>query len=132
MITQDELDKTLLPNPRLTMAIPHLAPVSVAKVPKIKLFQKGLWGRVDRQEPETNDIEVKEHNCGSHQVEAHQHKVTTNSNGNKNVSKNIKTKKGKGTTKHSVFPKLKDDCSVQLACSLHIQELRDCGKGSKQ
>ena len=78
VITQDEFEETVLPNPSLTMALPHEGPMLVAKVPKKKLIQKGLWGRVAKKEPETTTFEVKAHNNGSHQVEAHQRKVTTN------------------------------------------------------
>jgi hypothetical protein len=128
VITQDEFEETVLPNPSLTMAHPHEGPMMVAKIPEKKLIQKGLWGRVAKKKPKTTTtIDVEAHTRGSHQVEAHKRKVTTNSNGNKKNSKSIKAKKGKGTTKHSVFPKVQNDCreSVQLARSLHIQELRD-------
>ena len=127
VITQDEFEETLIPNPRVTMALPHLAPMLVAKVSKKELIQKGLWGRVPREKPKKTTIEIPSHNCGSHQVGAHQCTVTNNSNGNKKKDKVIKSKKKSEKTKHHAYPKTKDDCkeSVKLAHSLHIKELRD-------
>jgi hypothetical protein len=42
LITQDEFEEKLLPNPRLTMALPYLAPMVIPlQVPKKKLNQIG-------------------------------------------------------------------------------------------
>ncbi len=68
VITQDEFEETVLPNPSLTMAHPHEGPMMVAKIPEKNLIQKGLWGRVARKESNTTIIEIPNHNCGSHQV----------------------------------------------------------------
>jgi hypothetical protein len=43
LIAQDEFEDNLLPNPRLTMALPYLAPfVITPQVPKKKLIQSGM------------------------------------------------------------------------------------------
>ena len=127
VITQDDYEETDIPNPRVTMALPNLAQMMVAKAPKKKMIQKGLWGRVARKESKTTTIEIPNHNCGSHQVGAHQRTVTNNSNGKKKQDKVTKSKKKSGHAKHYAYPKTKDDCkeSVQLAHSLYIKELRE-------
>ena len=48
----------------------------------------------------------------------------------KKKSKTINSKKKTGTAKYGAFSKEEDGCkeTIQLACSLHIQELRDLVK----
>ena len=124
VITQDEFDETLIPNPRVTMAIPHVASMLGSdKIKKKKFTQEGLWGRV----PKSTTIEIPSHKRGSSQVGAHLRKVTNNSNGSKKKDKVNKSKNTSGKAKHQAYTKTKDDCkeSVQLAHSLHIKELRE-------
>jgi hypothetical protein len=55
--------------------------------------------------------------------------------GNKKESNTTNSKKKTGKAKHGVFPKVQDhDCKecVQLAQSLHIQELRELVTVSKK
>jgi hypothetical protein len=68
LITQDEFEKNLLPNPRrLTMDLPYLAPMVIAvQAPKKKLNQIGLWGRdVVVPTPGQDFIQVGAHNLFS-------------------------------------------------------------------
>jgi hypothetical protein len=69
-----------------------------------------LFGRVAPPSPETKSIPVQGHKYGSTQVQSHLCKINTKPHGNKKESKSL----------------VKDDCkeSVQLANTLHIQELR--------
>ena len=109
VITQDDFEEAILPNPRLTMAIPNLAPMLVAKIPEKKMHQQGLWGRVAKAPPA---VKLKEYN----------RKRAEKSNGSNKKAKTIKDKK-----KNGAIPNVQEDCkeSKQLAHSLHIQELKN-------
>jgi hypothetical protein len=127
VITQEEYEPKVLPKPKLTMALPNLAALSVPQLPKRKLLQMTLWGKVITPATEPDFIQVQAHNHGSVQVEAHRHKITAKANGNKKRVKTIQSKKKTGQPKYSTFPKVPDDCkeSVQLAHSLHFQEIKN-------
>jgi hypothetical protein len=58
VITQEESDTKLLPNPNLTMAVPYLVTLLVTQIPKNKLLlQMTMWGeRVAPPAPETKHI----------------------------------------------------------------------------
>ena len=130
LITQDEFEENILPNPRLTMALPHLAPMVIPlQVPKKSLNQIGLWGRAVVPAPGPPPIQVGEHNRGGKKVEAHKRKVAVKSKATKSKSKK---KTGKG--KHSAFHNGQNDCkeSVKLAKALEIQELRDLMNSCKK
>jgi hypothetical protein len=95
-------------------------------LPKKKLIQKGLWGK--QVEVATKVTKVKAYWKGSKQVKAHNRIIEAKTHGNKKEVKNIKYKKKTEEAKHFAFAKLPDeDCkeSVQLAHSLHIQELQN-------
>jgi hypothetical protein len=132
LITQDEFEENILPNPRLTMAIPYLAPLVIPlQVPKKKLNQIGLWGRAVVPAPEQDVvIQVGAHNRGDTKVEAHKRKITVKAKGNNKNTKVTKSKKKTGKAKHSAFHNGKNDCkeSVKLAKTLHIQELMNLVK----
>jgi hypothetical protein len=127
VITQEDLEPTVLPNPNLTMALPSLATVLDPQIPKKKLLQMTMLGRVATPTPETRCIQVKGHNRSSKEVKSHTRKIRAKPHGNKKEAKTIKSKKKKGGPRLTAFPKLPDDCkeSVELAKTLHIQELRD-------
>jgi hypothetical protein len=124
LITQDEFEENNLPNPRLTMALPHLAPMVIPlQVPKKKVNQIGLWGRAVVPAPGPPPIQVGEHNRGGKKVEAHKRKVAVK-------SKATKSKKKTGKEKPSAFHNGQNDCkeSVKLATALQIQDLWDLAK----
>jgi hypothetical protein len=121
LITQDEFEENILPNPRLTMALPYLAPLVIPfQVPKKGLNQIGLWGRAVVPAPGPPPIQVGEHYRGGKKVEAHKRKVPVK-------SKATKSKKKTGKAKHSAFHNGQNDCkeSVKLAKALQIQDLFD-------
>ena len=94
-----------------------------------------LWAKKDdAPAPEPEFIHVLTHNCGSSKVQGYQYYTDpAKSHGNKKKDKVIKSKKKTGQAKHYGFHKAKDDCNetVQLAYSLHSEELRDLVKGSE-
>ena len=94
-----------------------------------------LWAKQDdTPAPEPDFIQVLTHNHGFSKVQGYKYYTTpARSCDNKKKDKAIKSKKKTGQAKHPGFPKAKDDCkeTVQLAYSLHIQELQDLVKGSK-
>ena len=136
VITQDEFEPKLLPQANLTMAIPFLDPLFVPKLPKKKFLQIELWAKQDdAPAPEPHFILVLSHNRGSSKVQGYKYYTTpSKSQGPQKKYKVIKSKKKTGQFNHPGFSKAKDDCkeTVQLAYSLHIQELRDLVKGSKK
>ena len=89
VITQDEFEETLLPNLRMTIALPHLAPMLVAKITEKKMHQQGLWGRVAKPAPGHDFIQVQRHTPGSLKVKAHNRKITEKYNGNNKKAKTI-------------------------------------------
>ncbi len=128
LITQDEFEESLLPNPRLTMTLtPYLAPLVIPlQVPsKKKLNQIGLWGKNVVPAPNPDFIQVGAHNRGDTKVEAHKRKITVRAKGNNKDTNATKSKKKTGKAKHSAFHNGQNDCmeSVKLARTLHIQEL---------
>jgi hypothetical protein len=127
LITQDEFEHRLLVNPNLTMAIPAFATLPVDKFPKKKWIQKTMRNRVAPPSPETKTIQVQGHNCRSTQVNSHLCKINAKVHGNKKETKSTKSKKKTGKLKHSAFHNGQDDCkeSIQLAKTLHIQDLRN-------
>ena len=127
VITQDEFEESIIPNPRLTMALPHLGQMMVAKIPEKKMVQKGLWGRVAITDTELDVLEVQSHICGSNKVKAHKQKIPDKSKGKSKKAKKINYKKKNGEEENSVIPNEQEDCkeSKQLAPSLHIQELKN-------
>ena len=126
LITHNEFEPRLLLNPNLTMAIPAFATLPVAQIPKKKFKQLNMKDGVAPPSPETKTIKVQGHNRGSTQVHSHLCKIKAKAHGNKKESKKTNSKK-KGKPKHSAFAKVKDDCkeSLQLAHSLHIEEMRN-------
>ena len=136
VITQDEFEPKLLPKANLTMAIPFLDPLFVPKLPQKKFLQIKLWAKKDdAPAPEPHFIQVLSHNRGSSKVQGYKYYTTpSKSPGPQKKYKVVKSKKKTGQFNHPGFPKAKDDCkeTVQLAYSLHIQELRDLVKGSKK
>ncbi len=136
VITQEESEPKLLPNANPTPALPFLEPLFVPQFPKKKLLQMKLWAKQDdTPAPEPDFIQVPTHNRGFSKVQGYKYYTTpSKSHGNKKKHKVLASKKKTGKAKHPGFPKVKDDCkeTVQLAYSLHIQELRDLVKGSKK
>jgi hypothetical protein len=134
LITQDEFEPELLLNPNLTMAIPAFATLPVAQIPKKKFKQLTMRNRVAPPSPETKTIQVQGHNRGSTQVHAHLRKINAKANRNKKENKAMKYKKKTRRPKHSAFHNGQDDCkeSVQLAKTLHIQELRNLMNRNKK
>jgi hypothetical protein len=122
VITQEEFEPNLLPIANPTMAIPSLETLLVPQFPKNKMLQNTTNGGVAPASPETKKIPVPAHKRGTSHVKFHLHTVKVKPNRNRKESK-----KKTGKPKHSAYPKVKDDCkeSVQLANTLHIQELRD-------
>jgi hypothetical protein len=122
VITQEELEPQILPNANPTMAIPSLEPLLIPQFPKKKMLQKTLNGGVAPASPKTKKVAVPAHMRGTRNVKFHMRTVKVKPTGNKKESK-----KQKGKSKQSTNPWVKDDCkeSVQLAKTLHIQELRD-------
>ena len=127
VITQDEFEETILPNPRLTMALPHLGKMMVAKIPEKTMVQKGLWGRVPKTDAELEVLEVQSHIRGSKKVKAHKRRTPGKSKGKNKKAKKINYKKKNGEVENSAIPNAQEDCkeSKQLAHSLHIQELQN-------
>jgi hypothetical protein len=128
LITQYEFEGNLVPNPRLTMALPDLAPMVIPlQVPKKKVNQIGLWGRAVVPAPGPPPIQVGEHNRGGRKVEAHKRKAAVK-------PKATKSKKKTGKAKHSAFHNGQNDCkeSVKLATSLEIQDLWDLVKNNQK
>jgi hypothetical protein len=126
MITQEKFEHKLLPNANLTMALPFLAPLLVPQFPEKKITQRTLLsGRV--APPTHAHVTGNDHFHGNTYVPPHMPRVKIKPNGNKKKSNTINSKKKTGKAKHGAFPKVQDGCkeSVQLACSLQIQELRD-------
>jgi hypothetical protein len=124
VITQTQIDPEDDPITEPTMALPHWAAVLDTKFPKKKLIQGTLkWGNVAvaTPSPEHDLVEVESHYRGSTKVQAHKRKINIKSDGNK---KKGKTKKSKQNTE--AIPKVTEECkeSVQLAHSLHIQEMK--------
>ena len=133
VITQEENEHKHSPNANPTMALPFLAPTLIHKIQvKKQMTQRTLFGKLAL--PTHENVPVNDHYCGNTYVPYHMRRVQIRPNGNKKKSKNINTKKKAGKEKHGAFPKEADGCkeSIQLACSLHIQELRDLVKGSKK
>ena len=95
-----------------------------------------LWVKQDdAPAPDSHFIQVLSHNRGSSKVPGYKYYPTpSKSQGPQKKYKVIKSKKKTGQFNHPGFPKAKDECkeTVQLAYSLHIQELRDLVKGSKK
>jgi hypothetical protein len=131
VITQEEFEQKAQLIPRLTMAPPSLAAALVPQLPEKKFIQKGLWGK--QVEHSTKVTKVKAYWKGSKLVKAHDRIIETKTKGNKKKAKNTKCKK-KTAPKHSAFAKVPDDCkeSVQLAHSLHIQELKNLMRNSHE
>jgi hypothetical protein len=136
VITQEEFEPKLLSKANLTMAIPFLDPLFVPKLPKKKFHQMKLWAKQDdAPAPEPHFIQVLSHNRGSSKVQGYKYYTTpSKSPCPQKKYKVVKSKKKTGQFNHPGFPKAKDDCkeTVQLAYSLHIQELTDLVKGSKK
>jgi hypothetical protein len=135
VITQDEFELSLLPNPNLTMAIPSLSTLPVAQFPKNKLLQMTMFGRVAPPSPETRkNIQVQGHNSSLTQVYSHLCKINGKPHGNKKESETTKSKKKTGKPKYSAFRNGQDDCkeSVQLGKTLHLQELWDLMNNNKK
>jgi hypothetical protein len=135
LITQDDFEPKLLPNPNLTMTIPALASLPVAQFPKKKMLQTTLFGKVAPPSPETKSIQVQGYNRSSTQVQPPLRKINPKPHGNKKDSKATKFKKKAGKPKHSAFPHNgQDDCkeSVQLAKTLQIQEPWDLMNRSRK
>jgi leucyl aminopeptidase len=137
VITQEEFEQKAQPIPRLTMPPPSLAAVLVPQLAEKKLIQKGLWGKqveVATSKPSTKVTKVKAYWKGSKQVKAHNRIIGAKTHGNKQKAMNIKHKKKTEQPKHSAFAKVPDDCkeSVQLAHSLHIQELQNLMRNSHE
>ena len=112
------------------MALPFLAPLlDPHQFPEKKMTQRTLFGRIAPPTHET--AAFKEHFCGFNKDQYHMRRVKVKPNANKKKSKTINSKKKTGKPKHCAFPKVQDDCkeSIQLARSLHTQELRDLVKG---
>jgi hypothetical protein len=111
-----------LPTANPTLVIPVLESLLVPLFPKKKMLQKTLNGGLAPASPETKKVQIPAYKRGTSNVKYHLRTVKIKHNGNKKESK-----KKTGKPKHSAHPKVKDDCkeSVQLANSLHIQELRD-------
>ena len=89
----------------------------------------------DTPVPESDFIQVLTHIRGSSKVQGYKYYTTpAKPHGNKKKGRVIKSNKKTGQAKYPGFPKAKDDCNetVQLAYSLHIQELRDLVKGSNK
>jgi hypothetical protein len=127
VVNQTQIETEVLANPRLTMALPYLAPLLVPQIPEKKLIQKTLWGKVAvAPAPEYDLVQVQSHYRGSTKVQAHKRTITAKPHGNKKKTKTNKSKQKTGQNKHSAFPKGPDDCkeSVQLAYSLHIKEMK--------
>jgi hypothetical protein len=132
VITQEEVEPTLLPNPNLTMAIPSLAAVTIPKIPKKKLLQRTMYfgkmnpPRMAAPDPKTKKIEVPGHYRRSFKVRPHT-RIVKDAEGKKKETKSPKSKKKYGKPNLSAFQKVKDDCkeSVQLAHSLHIEEMKN-------
>jgi hypothetical protein len=121
VITQEEFDQQARPIQRLTMAPPSLAAALVPKLEEKKWIQKGLWGKQviePATKPSPKVTKVKAYWKGSSQVKAHDRKKKAGS---------IKNKKKHEEPKSFAFAKMPEDCkeSVQLAHSLHIQELQN-------
>jgi hypothetical protein len=129
VITQEEFEPEILPNPNLTMAIPHLANLTVAKLQEKKMHQGTLWGMDPPLSltPEPTTYKVDEYKRGSSTVAGHYRKIGAKAKGKRKKAKNIKSKKKAGKQEHCAFLEVPDDCkeSVQLANSLHIQEMQD-------
>ena len=136
VITHEEFAPKLLSKANLTMAIPFLDTLFVPKLPKKNFHQMKLWAtQDDAPAPEPHFIQVLSHNRGSSKVQGYKYYTTpSKSQGPQKKCKVVKSKKKTGQFNHPGFPKAKDDCkeTVQLAYSLHIQELRDLVKGSKK
>jgi len=127
VITQEQIEPDLLPNPRLTMALPYLAPLLVPQLPGKKLIQRTLWGKVAIPPATEHDlVQVQSHYRGSTKVKAHKRTMTGRSHDKMKKGKTNKTKKKKGKPKHYDFSREPEDCkqSVQLAHSLHIEEMK--------
>ena len=129
VITQEEFEPANLPNPNLTMAIPHLANLTVAKLPEKKMHQGTLWGMDPPLSltPEPTTCKVDEYKRGSKTVSGYERKIAAKAKGKMTKSKNIKSKNKGRKHEHCAFLEVPDDCkeSVQLAHSLHIQEMQD-------
>jgi hypothetical protein len=95
-----------------------------------------MRNRVTPPSPETKTIQIQGPNRGSTQVHSHLCKINAKAHGNKKETKATKSKKKTGKPKHSAFHKNhgQDDCkeSVQLAKTLHIQELRNLMNRNKK
>jgi hypothetical protein len=133
VITQEEVEPTLLPNPNLTMAIPSLAAVTIPKIPPKKLLQRTMMssGKMDPTRmaaagPKTKKIQVPGHYRASSKVRPHT-RIVKDADAKKKETKKPKSKKKNGKPNLSAFVKVKDDCkeSLQLAHSLHIEEMRN-------
>jgi hypothetical protein len=94
LITQDEFEPNLLPNPNLTMdIIVFVATLPVAQFPKMKFQQLTLFGRMAPPSPETKSVQVQGHNHGSRQVHSRLYKINARAHGNKKETKTTKSKK---------------------------------------
>ena len=128
VITQEEFETEILPNPNLTMAIPYLGKFSVAKLPEKKMYQGTLWGMPPlppASKPTT--YKVDEYKRGSKTVSGYERQITAKAKGKRTKTKSIKSKKKAGKSEHCVYLEVPDDCkeSVQLAHTLHIQEMKN-------
>jgi hypothetical protein len=102
VITQDEFEHNLFPNPGLTMALPYLALLVIPQVPQKKLIQRTLWGKVAVPAPEPDFIQVESHYCRSTKVLAHKITITAKPHGNRTKATTNKSRK-----KTSKPPKVK-------------------------
>ena len=127
VITQEELEEKVCTIPNLTMAIPKAVAKKVSPVKEKKMIQKGLWGKKVQATTKPKEVPVKTHKKGNSQVKSHMRRVPEKNEKNKTKdTTNTKKKKGQAN--------VKDDCkeSVQLAYSLHIQELQNILRGQNK
>ena len=130
VITREEDEKETKTNWRATMAPPDMETTTQRnQLPKKKWVQKGLWGKhvEGNTTKETKTCKVKDYvKKDNTPVKGHDRNIRANPSAEKRVKTKRSNKTGK-RAKHCVYPKdPKDDKnSVQLATSLHIQELRN-------
>ena len=127
MVTQDEIVEKSRPIEAATMATPSLAAALDPKRAEKKMVQTDFWGQKLEVKP-TKFSSVKSYvTKAGKTVKKHVGITEDNSHGKKKKAKTVKSNKTGKQAKHCVYPKdPKDDKnSVQLATSLHIQELRN-------
>ena len=78
-VTQDEFESNIETNPRLTMALPNLAPI------KKKMHQMGIFGK-----QALKGVIVPAHMRGSKLVDSYEKKVKSKAKGNKKVKADCK------------------------------------------